>query len=57
MATYSVEVQVTYYYEVEADSAEQAEEHGWKYEDYPHSGVVDSIDVDMIEDEKDEEEE
>ena len=53
MPTYDVKVIVEYFYEVEADSREEAEEQGWHYEDYSYSGEVYSIDVD--EQEEDEE--
>jgi hypothetical protein len=46
MPTYDVKVIVEYNYEVEADSAKEAEEQGWMYEDYAYSGEVYSIDVD-----------
>lgn len=57
MPTYDVKVIVEYNYEVEADSAEEAEEQGWHYEDYPFSGEVYSIDVDEQPEEVEEEEE
>mgnify|MGYP000045861123 CR=1 FL=1 len=46
---YSVKVVVEYYYDVEAETREQAEEEGWKYEDYPYSAEVYSIDVSLEE--------
>ena len=46
MATYDLKVIVEYNYEVEADSAKEAEEQGWMYEDYAYSGEVYSIDID-----------
>jgi KaiC/GvpD/RAD55 family RecA-like ATPase len=46
MPTYDIKVIVEYFFEVEADNAEQAEELGWHYEDYAFSGEVYSIDVD-----------
>jgi len=54
MPTYDVNVKVTYYYEVEADSDEEAEKQGWMYEDYAHFGEVEDITV--SEQEEDEEE-
>jgi hypothetical protein len=54
MARYDVTVNVTYYYEVEADSYEEAEKQGWKYEDYSHFGEVDDIKVREQEEEDDE---
>jgi hypothetical protein len=46
MPNYDIKVVVEYFFEVEADNAEQAEELGWHYEDYAFSGEVYSIDVD-----------
>ena len=46
---YSVKVVVEYYYDVECENAAQAEEEGWKYEDYPYSAEVYSIDVNLEE--------
>ena len=52
MATYDLKVIVEYNYEVEADSAKEAEEQGWMYEDYAYTCEVYSIDVDeQVEDE------
>jgi hypothetical protein len=52
MPMYDLKVIVENNYEVEADSAKEAEEQGWMYEDYAYSGEVYSIDVDeQIEDE------
>jgi len=45
MPTYDLEVTVTYNYEVEADTWEEAEEMGWEYEDYGYTAEVYSIDV------------
>ena len=59
---YNVKVIVEYFYEVEAETAEQAEEEGWKYEDYAQHAEVYSIEVDLDEadiygeDEEDEDE-
>ena len=55
MPTYDVKVKVTYYYEVEADSDEEAEKQGWMYEDYAHFGEVEDITVEEQEEEDDEE--
>lgn len=46
---YGVKVVVEYYYDVEAKTAEEAEQEGWKYEDYPYGASVYSIDVDLEE--------
>lgn len=46
---YAVKVVVEYYYDVEATSEKEAEEEGWKYEDYPYSAEVYSIDVELEE--------
>ena len=48
MATYNVKVLVEFQYEVEADDETQAEAEGWKYEDYKHTGEVDSIEVSEV---------
>jgi hypothetical protein len=45
MATYDVTVRVTYYYEVEAETDEEAEKQGWMYENYAHFGEVDDIKI------------
>ena len=57
MPTYDVKVVVEYFYEVEADNKEQAEELGWHYEDYAFAGEVYSIDVDEQPEPEEEEEE
>jgi len=56
MPTYDVKVNVSYYYEVEADNDEEAEKQGWMYEDYAHFGEVQDITIDEQEDEEEEEE-
>lgn len=57
MATYDVEVVVHLNFEVEADSAEQAEEQGWYWEDYTHFSEVYSINVsEQPEEDEDEDE-
>jgi hypothetical protein len=40
MPKYDVEVTVNFMYEVEADSYAEAEEQGWKWEDYAMHGIV-----------------
>lgn len=55
MGKYFVTTTVEYYFEVEADSEDEAEEMGWKYQDYPYSAEVDSIEVEALEDEEDDE--
>jgi hypothetical protein len=57
MPMYDIKVVVEYFFEVEADNAEQAEELGWHYEDYAFSGEVYSIDVDEQPEEVEEDEE
>jgi uncharacterized protein Veg len=56
---YEVQVAVTYYFIVEADSAEQAEEiASYDYSDYSFTAEIDSIDVsEMITEEEEEDEE
>jgi len=56
MPKFDIEVQVVYYYEVEADSEEEAEKQGWMYENYPYAGEVDWIKVTEQDEEDDEEE-
>ena len=46
MPTYDIKVVVEFNYEVEADSIAEAEEQGWKWEDYAMYGEVYSIDAD-----------
>lgn len=55
---YEVQVAVTYYFIVEADNAEQAEEiASYDYQDYSFTAEIDSIDVsELITDEEDEDE-
>jgi hypothetical protein len=57
MATYDVKVSVTYFYEVQADSDEEAEKQGWMYEDYAHFAEVEDISVSEQEEDEEEEEE
>jgi hypothetical protein len=49
MATYEIEVKVSYMYEVEAEDDIEAEKEGWNYEEYKHFAQVDSIKFEMIE--------
>ena len=46
MPKYDVEVTVKFMYEVEADNIAEAEEQGWKWEDYPMFAEVYEINVD-----------
>ena len=48
MNTYEIRVLVEYNYTVEADSAEEAEEMGYEYEDYRWNAVVDTIEVQEV---------
>ena len=57
MATYEIEVKVSYMYEVEAEDDMEAEKEGWNYENYNHFAQVDSIKIDMIEEDEEGEEE
>jgi hypothetical protein len=52
MGKYELSVTVEYNYEVEAEDWESAEKQGWDYEEYQHSGSVQSIDVTELEDEE-----
>ena len=55
MVTYGWTVSLRNYFEVEADSIEEAEALGWKYEDLTTDQEVDKIEVDEVEaDEEDE---
>jgi uncharacterized protein Veg len=56
---YEVQVAVTYYFIVEADNAEQAEEiASYDYQDYSFTAEIDSIDVsELITDEEEDEDE
>lgn len=56
MGQYYVKVAVNLEYEVEADSPEEAEEQGWRWEDYTMFSDVYSIDVEEIEEEVEEDE-
>lgn len=57
MGRYYVKVRVDLEYEVEADNEEQAEEQGWRWEDYTHFSEVYSINVEELPEEEDEDEE
>lgn len=57
MNTYAIKTTVDYYFEVEAENEQEAEELGWQYEDYAFAGEVYSIKVDLMEEDIDEEEE
>ena len=57
MPTYAITVNVDYYYEVEADSAEEAERAGWEYEDYSHTAEVYAIKVAELDSEDEDEDE
>lgn len=54
MALYNIKTVVEYYYEVEADSIEEAEQAGWDYEEYPFSAEVYSIDVEEVDESEEE---
>ena len=56
MATFDIKVTVEYFYEVEAEDEQAAEELGWHYEDYAYSGEVYSINVTQTSYPEDEEE-
>lgn len=56
MPKYNVRVVVEYQYEVEADNKKEAEEQGWKYEDYSGFAEVDEIEVEEVEDDEEEDE-
>ena len=57
MPKYNVRVEVVFDYEVEVDNEKEAEEQGWAWEDYRPLSEVNSIDVELIQDEDDDEEE
>lgn len=50
MPKYNVRVAVDYNFEFEADTIEEAEQEGWRYEEYPFNASVDLIRVEEIED-------
>lgn len=45
MPTYDLKVVVEYFYEVEAETEEEAHQMGWEYEDYSYTGEVYSVEV------------
>lgn len=53
MALYDVETTVTYYFQVEADTLEEAELDGWQYHDpkYEPEAEVQDIKVELSEEE------
>ena len=55
MKTYDVRVVVEYFYEVEADTEEEAIATGWEYENYAHFAEVETINVTQTSDDEDEE--
>ena len=57
MNLYNVKVIVELEYEVECDNEDQAEEEGWKWEDYTAYSSVYSIDVEHLEEIEDYDEE
>jgi len=57
MPTFDIKVVVEYFYEVEAEDEQAAEELGWHYEDYAFSGEVYSIDVTQTSDDEEDEDE
>lgn len=57
MSKYELTVVVTYTYEVEADSYEEAHEQGFDYEDYQHNGEIERIKVYELDDDEEEEDE
>lgn len=57
MATYDIEVVVSYMYQVEAEDDLEAEKEGWNYEEYKHFAQVDSIKFEMIKDDEELEDE
>lgn len=57
MGKYYVSVTVEVNFEIEADSAEQAELEGWDWETYKHHADVFSIEVEDISDDEEEDDE
>lgn len=57
MGKYYVSVTVEVNFEVEADSAEQAELEGWDWETYKHHADVFSIEVEDISDDEEDDDE
>lgn len=56
MPTFDIKTVVEYFYEVEAENEKEAEELGWRYEDYAFSGEVYSIKVTQTSEDEDEDE-
>lgn len=56
MGVYYVKTVVEYGGEVIADTAEEAEAMGWQWEDELHYEGVESIDVEVIDEDEDEDE-
>lgn len=54
MPRYHITTEVSYFFEVEADSKEEAEKQGWMYEDYKYNAEVQHILVDELEDDDEE---
>ena len=57
MPKFYIKTIVEYWTEEEFDTAEEAEKHGWNYEDYSHSAEVYSVDVEELPEEEDEDDE
>lgn len=57
MPRYHITTEVSYFYEVEADSKDEAEKQGWMYEDYKYNAEVQHILVNELEDDEEDEEE
>jgi hypothetical protein len=55
MPRYLISTLVEYSYEVEADNETDAEKQGLNYQNYPYAATVDSIEVDELEEEDDDE--
>lgn len=56
MPTYDIKVIVEYNYSTYAESEEEAEKEGWKFEDYAHFAEVESISVSQQDEFPDEDE-
>ena len=52
MPNYRIQVTVNFDYEVEAENEKDAEEYGWKWDDYAHYSDVYSIDVEELEEDE-----
>jgi len=55
MPNYRIQVTVNFDYEIEADNEADAEEQGWKWEDYTPWSDVYSIDVEELEEDEEDE--